>query len=530
MTGAAATIRKVVEKRLPWLLFALAAGYVVRFWSNPHGFPLVRGDSRSYLRFDPDRTAGYPVFVDAIVAVFGAPEAVPKAQIVLSAAALAFLGWCLHRAFGASAVAPLPLCVPLVRSEFAQFQAAIHTESLFVSLLCVMLGGIVLLAARPTWPRAAVSALACGLAVTVRPAGASLLPIWPIVLWFVWARCRGRRARLAAAVAVPVVACLAVESLIWRAEHGAGLRPNRADLHLYGKAFLIGSAPAAPAGAAPGFVAEARELAAPMRGLIAAAPDFRTRVFLRVIAEFKTYRAADLRIFYRTADGEKRFHADAYRTVREIGRAAVAADPVAWAGSALAHYRGYWTAYTCYEPDFLRRFHAHIEPSKDHPYFSTPEAMPTAYARHDRRLILAGTGLASLLAPVLVLGQLLLRRRAGAPPPDGRLVVAGLCGLLVHGHFLATGLFGHVDMRFAFTVWPAMFLCCVLLFDWALRSGLRVRTPRAVLRPGAFFAARPVSFSPPGGGPRRVDDAVGRRGVTAGPRRSGTADRRAGGG
>ena len=461
------------------VLLGLTVSYIAWFWSNPHGFPLVMGDTYTYLNFDPDRTAGYPVFVDAISAVFGAVEAVPKAQIILSAAASAFLGWCLHRVLRTSAAALLPLCLPIAWSEFAKYQAAIHSESLFVSLLSVMLGALVLLVKRPTWPRAAVSALACGLAVAVRPAGVSLLPIWPIALWLIGERCKGRRTRMAAAVAAPIVLCLLGESLIWRAEHGPGIRPTRADLHLYGKAILTGPALTAPAAALPGFVAEDRELAAPLRDLIAAAPDFRTRLFLMVLAEHRIHRMAERQIFYSEEGNWKeprRFHADAYRTARRIGWASVAADPVAWASNGLAHYWGYWMAHTSYPPDFFRRFHAHIGPSIDHPYFSrSDELMPTPRAEDNFRWMMACLLLASLSATGLVLRRM---QRRGSPPPDGRLVVACLCGLLVHGHFLVVGLFGFTLMRYAFAMWPAVLLCCVLLFDWTLQSSASWAFPK----------------------------------------------------
>ena len=443
------------------------------------------GDTHTYLNFDPDRTAGYPVFVDAIIAMFGAVEAVPKVQIILSAASSAFLGWCLHRAFRTPVLALFPLCLPIVWSEFAKYQAAIHTESLFVSLLSVMLGALVLLVTRPTWRRAAVSALACGLAIAVRPAGLSLLPIWPVVLWLIRERCQGRRARMAAAVAAPIALCLLGESLIWRAEHGSGIRPTRADLHLYDKAILMGPTLTTPVAALPGFVAEDRELAAPLRDLIATAPDFRTRIFLLALAEHRIHRMAERWIFYSEEGNWKeprRFDADAYRTARRIGWASVAADPVAWARNGLTHYWAYWMAHTSYPPDFFRRFHAHIEPSMDHPYFNEfgGDLMPTPRAEDNFRWVMACLLLASLASTGLVLWQIWRRMRRGSPPPDDRLVVACLCGLLVHGHFLAAGLFSIAIMRYAFTMWPAILLCCVLLFDWTLQSSTSWALPRRV--------------------------------------------------
>ena len=470
------------------VLLALTVSYIAWFWSNPHGFRLIQGGSYQYLNFGPARAAGYPVFIDAIIAVFGTVQAVPKVQIILSAAAAAFLGWCLHRVLRKPAAALLPLCLPFAWSEFAKYQAAIFSESLFVSLLSVMLGALILLVERPTWRRAAVSALACGLAVAVRPAGMSLLPIWPIALWFLRERCKGQRVRMAAAVVAPIALCLLGESLIWRAEHGSGIRPSRADIGLYAKAIVSGTAPTAPAGALPRFVAEAQEIAAPLRDLIAAAPDFRTRIFLLVHAEHRIHETAGYWIFnsekYNWKE-PKPFEPDHYRTARRIGRAFAAADPIAWASNALAHYWGYWTAYTSYPPDFFRRFHAFVGPSIGRPQNEFEGLLvPTPRAEDNLRWAMAGLLLASLSASGLVLWQIWRRMRRGSPPPDARLVVACLCGLLVHGHFLVVGLFSVSVMRYAFTMWPAMLLCGLLLFDWTLQSLQSAVKPRVASRSG----------------------------------------------
>lgn len=475
MARAAADKMKIARSRKdpwPWLLLAMAVGYTVYFWSNPHGYPLYAGDARSYLRFDPDRTAGYPVFLAAVIAVFGAVEAVPRAQVILSAAALAFLGWCMRRAFRAPVLALIPICVPVFVEKFGRYHAAIGTESLFVSLLCVMLGALILLVTRPSWRAASASALACGLMIAVRPAGLSVLSIWPFALWFVWAggRCAGRRARMAAAVAAPIALCLVIESLTWRAEHGSALRPSRVDVHLYAKAFLLGPEPAAP-DAPAGFVAEHRDLLAPLRALIADAPDLRTRIFLLIVFEFGAQRAADRQVFHRTeTHGRKRVRAAPYRIVRQVGRASAAASPLAWAGNALAHYLGYWIVHAYHDLDFVRRFHAYIEPLADHPYFGTPELMPHP-ERRERRRVMVGAMAAALAASLLAPGLAVWRRlRDGPRPPDGRLVVAGVCGLLVHGHLLGVSLFGVAFMRYAVAVWPAMLVCGLLLLRYSLES------------------------------------------------------------
>ena len=118
----------------------------------------------------------------------------------------------------------------------------------------------------------------------------------------------------------------------------------------------------------------------------------------------------------------------------------------------------------------------------DHPYFNEfgGDLMPTPRAEDNFRWVMACLLLASLASTGLVLWQIWRRMRRGSPPPDDRLVVACLCGLLVHGHFLAAGLFSIAIMRYAFTMWPAILLCCVLLFDWTLQSSTSWALPKRV--------------------------------------------------
>ena len=464
------------KRHVPWLLIAFAVGYTAYFWSNPHGFKLNYGpDSLGYLQFEPYRTAGYPVFLDLVIAAFGTVAAVPKAQVVLSAAALAFLGWCIHRAFRASLLALIPICVPFIRGELAQYQAMIMTESLFVSLLCAMAGTLILLIARPTYRLAAASALACGLAIAVRPAGLSLLPIWPIVLWFIWRRCAGRR-RMVAAVVAPIALCFATESLLWRTEHGLGLRPSLAGRHLYQKALIMAPDPIIPDDALGSFAVEDRALFAPARVLIANAPDFQTLILL--LKNFE--RAADSMVARRCITwNEKKyvFRAANYQIVRRVGWASVMASPLAWATNALAHYWGYWTAYSSYDLDFIHRFYAYIKPLDEYPHLKSVD-LPKKRVGPNRRWLMAALLLASLLALGLASWQ---RLRGDSRMPDGRLVVACLCGLMIHGHLLAISLFGFVHMRYAFSMWPLMVLCCVLLLDWIPKSRVwKTRVTRGV--------------------------------------------------
>ena len=228
------------EAAFPWLLALLAVGYIAFHWSDP---VTLAPDSGGYLQFSEHRTAGYPLFLSAVGTLFGTTDAAAKVQLVIAAMAFAFLGWSVYRAFRSPFFALAPVVALMLYPRIADLHGYILTESLFISLLCLLIGCIALSAHRPTWRWMALAALACGLAITFRPAGLSLLVVWPFLFWLVWKRCEGRRLALAAAVVVPIALCLLAESIIWHASHDSDSRPSLADRHLFAKALIIEPGP-----------------------------------------------------------------------------------------------------------------------------------------------------------------------------------------------------------------------------------------------------------------------------------------------
>lgn len=465
--------QSLADRWLPWALGLLAAAYVAVLWTNPLGEPTYTFDSESYVEFHTTRTAGYPLFLDLSEAVFGTVDAAPGLQLVLGAAAFAFLAWSIHRAFGSSLLATLVALSLFGNPELARYHATILTESLFVSLLCVMMGAIALLIVRLTPTMAAVSALACGMAVAIRPAGLSLLPIWPILLWFLWERSRGQRRRLAAAVLAPLALCALAESAAWRAHHpNLTSRPSLVNLHLFAKALMMESVPAAENDELDRLLLVAREKVAPAREFIARAPDWQTWLLLLSRYEW----VGQYRLFREEVDTL----AEQRGTIRhdlmgEIGWRAVAAAPSAWAKNALAHYVGLWTVYELITPATSERYAAYVRPDRV-PFFETGVIRPfhpAHAAGWPSRVVMAG----GFLVTVLSVGIAVVRRWNGRGAGlDGRLLLAAVCGLLVHGHYLLVALVSTAVVRYSLAVWPLLALCGLLLADYGVRTwGPRVR-------------------------------------------------------
>ena len=469
-----------VDAAFPWLLALLAIVYVALHWSQP--LALVP-DSGGYLAFSEHRTAGYPLFLDAVELVFGSTDAAPKAQLIIAAAAFAFLGWSLNRAFRSPLFALIPVVALMLYPRIADLHAYILTESIFISLLCLMVGSIALALRRPSWRWTALAALVCGLAVTVRPAALSLLIVWPFLLWITWRRSEGRRLALAAAAIAPVALCLLAETLLWHAHHDSPSRPNLVDRHLFAKSLLIDKEPTLSDPELAAIVSMGRDVFAPGRALIAGAPSHYARTRLLVDFEVAAQHSTYSRVFspvVREVAGRR--GVDEYRLLALIGRPAILSEPVAWMRNALAHYLGLWFPYWAYvSPAVLDEYQAYIKSAEpddlfgDNPIFGHKEPPGPRLAFAVRTTLAAGLAV-SLLAFTLAAWQ---RLRAADRSPDARLALAATAGLAVHAHFLLIGLTGVVATRYAGAMAPLLAVCGALTASWLLGH---VEAPISLLR------------------------------------------------
>ena len=355
-----------LESAFPWLLALLALAFVALNWSQPLA---TAPDSGGYLNFSEHRTAGYPLFLEAVDALFGTTDAAPKVQLVISAASFAFLGWSLNRAFRSALFALLPVVALMLYPRVTELHAHILTESIFISLMCLMVGGIALALRHPSWRWAALAALACGLAITVRPAGASLLIVWPFLFWLTWRRCEGRRIALAASVIAPIALCLLAETLVWHAAHDSESRPNLSDRHLFAKALVIQPEPSLSDPELAAIVDMGREVFAPARALIADAPSLYARATLlaefEVTGQHETYRKA-FSPAVRELAGQRGL--EEHQVLAQIGRPAMLSQPVAWIENALTHYLGIW-ARAFVTPAALDEFQSYIDHADRNEFF-----------------------------------------------------------------------------------------------------------------------------------------------------------------
>ena len=487
-------------KLTPGLLVALAACYVVCFWFDPIGgdawSPLgqdmLHNDSPGYIGFWPERTAGYPIFLNLITVVFGSVQAVPRVQLFLLAAAVSFLGWSVYRTFSAPCFAPILVLVLFGVSATSKFHAYILSEALFISLLCTMMGCLIMLVVHPTVRLAAVAALACGLAITVRPAGLSLLALWLPLLWLIWGRCAGRRWRLVAAMTAPLVLCYVAENAIWHhvQDEGQTDRPHRLDYHLFGTMLMVESEPFVQDGQLADLVAEARQMWSPGRDLVRNAPNWQTQTLLARFFEVAGHYVAgrgNPSFRRRIQQLAEQRETSVPRLLGNVGWSALLAVPGEWAANAWLHYRGLWAHHSIHGMSLVRRYATYTEGI----YVTAPIRMPPGFHVLPPRGPLPQMAVvlnrlmtvAAFLASVLVVGLAVWQRlgRVISVPrmksPDNDIVAAAIAAIVVHGYFLLTATFAAANLRYSATMWTFESLYSLLLIRWVLK--LWNRTPPA---------------------------------------------------
>jgi hypothetical protein len=151
------------------------------------GHAVIRPDSASYINFYAIRTIGYPVFIWFFRRVLGSIDNIVYIQLLFFSASVLFLVWRLSKCkFGWFLVVGAEVSTFLVPFLTA-FHYQILTESLFFSLTNIFLGLIVMLINNPRKKTIWIwLGIVAAIATTVRPVGASYIPVTPVMAVLFW--------------------------------------------------------------------------------------------------------------------------------------------------------------------------------------------------------------------------------------------------------------------------------------------------------------------------------------------------------
>src|SRR5215210_466999 len=187
------------------LLLGLPMVYATVVILIPPYFPLLQPDSTSYIEFNSVRTALYPLFLKVLLSSGLDLVQITYVQIVLFSLSLCFLMSALLRIEVPRPLIAIFVALLCANVYFSSFHRTILTESLFCSVMMLVMAFLLDFLRSGKSIFLALASLGMGLLVGIRVAAIGLAPALFVAGWLKWRRRDIAAPILAAAVVVPFV-------------------------------------------------------------------------------------------------------------------------------------------------------------------------------------------------------------------------------------------------------------------------------------------------------------------------------------
>lgn len=172
------------QARLSDILLLCIATAACCFWLlSPSDIQLHMPDTTSYLRFDSYRGAGYPAFLNLLLALGLTVENIPIVQSILFFSSLCFLCWRFKNFFNSFVFAVLLLIGIGINPAITRYCFTLITESLFFASLFVFLGLLLHKSDQPSKKALfAIGACFCWL-ILIKPVSWAFICVPILLLW-----------------------------------------------------------------------------------------------------------------------------------------------------------------------------------------------------------------------------------------------------------------------------------------------------------------------------------------------------------
>jgi hypothetical protein len=457
-------------------VLALCGAYAIYCLLTNPGGPITTPDSFHYLDMTPIVPLGYPFFLQ----VTGARAAIVVQPIIFSIA-LALLGREVIRTtrstWLATAIVAGIIAVPQIR----EYHASILSESLFLSILVVLLALVVRFMYFPTWRLMVFVAITVGVAVTVRRTGVAFVPVLLVMVLLQRGHLiRSQAAFFVVAALAPVAAIAATEQLMAPIVH-AGAPSSLLGRHVFAKAALIEAPASARATAgtprdAAGAVRRALDdqlesAFAPIRAMLGRAPD-NVRGVLTIY--YETCLQGGCADQARAATNEP-IEARQTEIMGEAGSARIRRAPWQFLQLTWLHYRSLWTVNRLRHPDTARDLNAFLATHRPLPYeelalsLGPDRTLEFSGSQNVRIAQYAISAMAIVTGALALLGCIAIAAPRLSPP----LAVACVSALAAHGGLILTALLAAGFSRFLLGLWPALVVACAFGAFGALATTIK---------------------------------------------------------
>jgi len=452
------------------IVIALCGAYAVYCLVTNPGGPITTPDSLHYLNMTPIVPLGYPFFLQ-----FTGARGAIIAQPILFSAALALLGREVVRTTRSTWLAAAIIAGTIAIPQLREFHASILSESLFLTLLVIILALVVRFMHAPTWRVMAMIALAVGVSITVRRTGFAFVPVLLLMVLLQRRQLHGSQLAMAFAAALaPVAAIAAIEQATAPIVH-AGAPSSLLGRHVFAKAALIEAPPAATGTAvSAGDEAIRRALDdqlenafAPIRAMLASAPD-NVRGVLTIY--YETCLQGGCADEARTATQET-IEARQTDVMGAAGSARILRAPWQFLQLTWLHYNSLWTVNRLRHPDSARDLNAFLATHRPLPYeelalsLGPGRTLEFTGSRNVRFAQYAISAVAIITGGLALWGLVAAIATPRLPPALG---IACVSALIAHGGLILTALLAAGFSRFLLGLWPALVVACGFAVYWAL--------------------------------------------------------------
>lgn len=437
------------------LTFLTAMLCVVMAKITPHIFPveLMAPDSAGYTAFAPNRTVGYPLFLQFVYKIFDTHTIVPTIQWSIFGAAAFSLALQIQRKWGMG-YGILSILGTLCNPEWNKYHNMILTESLSSSLLLFVLATLIAYTRNPKARKLALLSGFIGLGILIRPINYTWLAAPILFLITFWSQFKKRPAAYFSALLLPFVLIIFGGIYMYAQHHGAYKTQSFLGHNLIGKAGVFAN------------------------------PDYPTSnpTFVKAMAQkVQAYRTGVEKIS--TIQGHYFLSAPFYDQVRfqnqasitkdlgialtddemfSISRELIACNPMAFAKDTFINYAALWLLLdfkTPSEKAQIDAFAASYQPSKDESY--TMEFITTAKARPTWLVYLLRAGFAVFATISLIAALMLLFQ--GRHRVSDELFLAGTAGAIIHGGYGVIAILQAGLPRYAMSFWPCLTLVGIVV-------------------------------------------------------------------
>jgi hypothetical protein len=258
-------------------LAALCSGFFLLALTFAPYQPEISPDSFLFLGFEPDKTAGYPMFLALVGWFDGQLSILSVIQLLILCSSTLFFSVAVYRMTGYFLCAIAVVALMLGNYEVVKYSFRVLSEALFISLLALLLASVAFWFAtrRLRWMVAASTFL--GAAVTVRPAGYALFVMLPILYAWAW-RLHDRRMLAMGAMVAPAAIVLLLSLAAYHHRHGTWHSSSVLGYNLLGKVSVF--ADGTERSSRPDLIDAVKNIAARYRARLAMGETWSDRILL----------------------------------------------------------------------------------------------------------------------------------------------------------------------------------------------------------------------------------------------------------